>query len=96
MNTKTKFQKICAEIKQALGEQTSYREILECAQLIMTVYKKDTDDKDFLEEAQETMDQKPLFEIWEETPWTIYFKEPLLEACQEPDWNQVKLQHALY
>ena len=96
MNTKTKFQKICAEIKQALGTKASYREILECAQLIMTVYKKDADGNDFLEEASETLDQKALFEIWEETPWAIYFKEPLLDPCQEPDWNQVKLQCAIY
>ena len=85
MNTKAKFQNICAEIKQALGKETSHREILECAQLIMTVYKKDADDKHFLEEARRTMDEKPLFEIWEETPWAIYFRERLFEFDQETE-----------
>ena len=91
---KNKFQSICNEIKRALGGQASYREILECAQFVMSVYTKDINELESLGKTPRTLDQKPLYEIWEEDPWTIYFKESLLCPFEETDHDQSIHQYA--
>jgi hypothetical protein len=95
MNSTKRFHNICREIKRALGEKASYREILECAQLIISIYDRDGKEKEFLEEVPRTLDQKALYEIWEEEPWLIYFKESMREQFVDSEWNQIKAQYAI-
>ena len=92
MNKKTKFQNICQEIKNALGDQASYIEVLECAQLVMNIYDQDLKEKKHLEEPRKTLDQKSLYEIWEQDPWLIYFKESISDRFLEPDFAQFQYQ----
>ena len=95
MNKKIKFHNVCNEIKKALGKDTSYREILECSQLIINIFDQDEEGKDFFIEEPKTLDQKELYEIWEEEPWTIYFEESMNDQFIDFDWGQIRTQYAI-
>lgn len=79
MNKTVKFQNIVAEIKQALGQSVPYREILECAQLILSTFESEKTDEAILREGPASLDQIEIHDIWEKDPWQIYWKEPICD-----------------
>ena len=91
MNKKEKFQSVVNEIRKALGSEASYQEILECAQLVTISLDHSQNDKSFFEETLKTMDEKPLYEIWEEDPWKIYFQESMGDFRNETESFQSQL-----
>lgn len=77
MNKSEKFRAICDELRSALGKETAVREILECARLVLDKLDDDVAIDSSFGEGRRTIDQIPLYELFERSPWKIYLRESI-------------------
>ena len=96
MNKKVQFQNVVAGIIEGLHVETSCHENLECAQVVITTLGDESDNQYILKDKADTIDRKPLYEIFEEDSWHIYFKESVSDRLLEPDFSQFQYQYEIY
>lgn len=93
MTKKAQFQNIVSEIRRALGQSASYREILDCASLIFNTFESEKFDEEIIREGSASLDQIEIHDIWEQDPWRIYWQEPIEHQDVEPGFQ---IKHAIF
>ena len=93
MTRKTQFQNIVSEIRRALGQSASYKEILDCASLIFNTFESEKFDEEIIREGSASLDQMEIHDIWEKDPWQIYWQEPIDDQDVVPGFQ---IKHAIF
>ncbi len=75
MNRKAQFHSVLTEIRNALGAEATYREVLECAELVIRTLGEKSEVCEVIEDDDDLMELKPLYELFEEDPWKIFLSE---------------------
>jgi hypothetical protein len=90
MNKKAQFHNVLTEIRNALGADATYREVLECAELVIRTLGEKSEVCDAMVNEEDLMELKPLYEIFEEDPWQIFFSESSGLCIDEFELYQIK------